>query len=381
MDLAADPPAGRWRFSLFYRCSWPVDEREGGIAVPTLMPQPLTTFLEALFRAADVPPEEAARVAASLVDANLCGHDSHGAIRTAQYLDAIADGRLKPGAPFTVERETAAVLVASGGWGLGQVQAHRLLQRLAPRAQALGLAAGTLRHTGHIGRLGEYADAAARQRLALIATVNNHGFGRGVAPPGGREARIGTNPLCVGVPTQGEPVILDIGTSVVAEGKVRVAFNKGQQVPPGWLLDPEGRPTTDPGVLYREPRGSLLPLGGAHGYKGFGIGLLLDMLVGGLSGAPCSTPGAPNLSGNAVLFIAFDIEQFAGANHFLREVTGLGEHVRDCPRVEGSAEILLPGDPERREAARRRQHGIPLDDGTWAQLARKAASLSVALPF
>jgi uncharacterized oxidoreductase len=348
--------------------------------MPTFAADQLRVFVDALFRAGGVPDGEAARVAESLVNANLCGHDSHGVIRAVQYLDAIADGRLRPGAPFTVERQTAAVLVASGGWGLGHVQAHRLLDRLVPRAQGLGLAAGTLRHCGHIGRLGEYAEAAARQQMALIASVNNHGFGRGVAPPGGAESRIGTNPLCIGVPTRGDPVVLDIGTSVVAEGKVRVAFNKGQQVPPGWLLDPQGRPTTDPGVLYREPRGSILPLGGSQAYKGFGIGLLLDMLVGGLSGAPCSAPGAPNLSGNAVLFVVLDIAQFAGAEHFLREVTGLGENVRSCPRAEGCAEILLPGDPERREASRRRQCGIPLDDGTWSQLVKKAEGLKVSPP-
>ncbi len=349
--------------------------------MPTIAAEPLTAFLTALFRAAGVPDAEAARVADSLVDANLCGHDSHGAIRTVQYLDAVADGRLRPGAPLTVVHETAAVLVADGGWGLGQVQAHRLLDRLVPRAQALGLAAGTLKHCGHIGRLGEYAESAARRGMALIASVNNHGFGRGVAPPGGAQARIGTNPLCIGVPTRGEPVVLDIGTSVVAEGKVRVLFNKGQQAPPGWLLDEAGRPTTDPGVLYREPRGSILPLGGSQGgYKGFGIGLLLDMLVGGLSGAPCSTPGAPNLSANAVVFLVLDVAQFAGAEHFLSQVTGLADAVRNCPRAEAAAEILLPGDPERREAARRRAHGIPLDDGTWGQLVKKAAALRVAPP-
>lgn len=348
--------------------------------MPTFSAESLTSFVNALFRAKGVPDDEAARVTASLVDANLCGHDSHGVIRTVQYLDAIADGRLRPGAPFIVERQTAAVLVADGSWGLGQVQAHRLLDRLVPRAQALGLAAGTLRQCGHIGRLGEYAEAAARQRMVLIASVNNHGFGRGVAPPGGTEPRIGTNPLCIGAPTRGEPAVLDIGTSVVAEGKVRVLFNKGQQVPPGWLLDPAGKPTTDPGVLYREPRGSILPLGGAQGYKGFGIGLLLDMLVGGLSGAPCSTPGAPNMSGNAVLFLVLDVDQFAGTDHFLREVTGLAENVRACPLAEGAAEIVLPGDPERREAARRRKQGIPLDDGTWGQLVKKGEGLQVTLP-
>jgi len=348
--------------------------------VQTFYAETLTQFADSIFQAAGVPKDEANRVARSLVDANLCGHDSHGVIRVPQYVDAIKDGRLKPGAPFKVVKETAAVLVADGGWGLGQVQAHRLLDRLVPRAQALGLAAGTLKHCGHIGRLGEYAEAAAQQKMAFVASVNNHGFGRGVAPPGGTEARIGTNPLCLGVPTQGDPVFLDIGTSVVAEGKVRVAFNKGQQVPQGWLLDPNGKPTTNPGVLYKEPRGSILPLGGNQAYKGFGIGLLLDMFVGGFSGAPCSAPGRPNLSANAVFFLVLDIAQFAGAEHFLEEVTGLAGNIRTCPKAEGAPEILLPGDPERRSKAQRLEDGIPLDDGTWGQLMKLANTLNVSLP-
>ena len=301
-------------------------------------------------------------------------------IRVVQYADAIKDGRLKPGAPFTIVKQTAAVLVVDGGWGLGQVQAHRLLDRLIPRAEALGLAAGTLKHCGHIGRLGEYAEAAAERKMAFFASVNNHGFGRGVAPPGGKDARIGTNPLCLGVPTKSDPVVLDIGTSVVAEGKVRVAFNKGQQVPDGWLIDPDGKPTTDPGVLYKEPRGSILPLGGSQAYKGFGIGLLLDMLVGGFSGAPCSTPGLPNMSGNAVFFLVLDIDQFAGAEHFLKEVTGLAGNVKACPRADGAPDIMTPGEPERRSCAQRRQSGIPLDDGTWKQLTTLAERLKVLTP-
>lgn len=348
--------------------------------MPTFTAEKLTGFASSLFRAINVPADEADRVAQSLVLANLCGHDSHGMIRVVQYADAIKDGRLKPGAPFTIVKQTAAVLVVDGGWGLGQVQAHRLLDRLIPRAEALGLAAGTLKHCGHIGRLGEYAEAAAERKMAFFASVNNHGFGRGVAPPGGKEARIGTNPLCLGAPTNSDPVVLDIGTSVVAEGKVRVAFNKGQKVPDGWLLDPDGKPTTDPGVLYKEPRGSILPLGGSQAYKGFGIGLLLDMLVSGFSGAPCSTPGAPNLSGNAVLFLVLDINQFAGAEHFLKEVSGLAANIKSCPKAEGAGDIMVPGEPERRSCAQRRQTGIPLDDGTWKQLTALAEKLKVALP-
>jgi uncharacterized oxidoreductase len=251
---------------------------------------------------------------------------------------------------------------------------------LVPKGRQAGLAAGTLRQCGHIGRLGEYAEAAARDRLALIATVNGHGYGQNVAPPGGVAGRIGTNPLCLGVPTKGDPVVLDIGTSVCAEGKVRVAFNKRVKVPEGWILDGRGRPTTDPGVLYHDPRGTILPLGGPQSYKGFGIGLLLDMFAGGFSGAPCSHPDAPLRVANAVVFIVLDIDAFAGAEHFLREVDSLAAAVRTCPRAEGVQEIQLPGDPERKEKARRRANGIPLDDGTWGQLGAVAERLKVAVP-
>ncbi len=348
--------------------------------MPTFSAEKLTAFAKSLFLATGVPADEAERVAQSLVLANLCGHDSHGMIRVIQYCDAIKDGKLKPGAPFTIVKQTAATLVVDGGWGLGMVQAHRLLDRLIPRAEALGLAAGTLKNCGHIGRLGEYAEAAAAHKMAFLASVNNHGFGRGVAPPGGKEARIGTNPLCIGAPTNSDPVVVDIGTSIVAEGKVRVAFNKGQKVPEGWLLDPDGKPTTDPGVLYKEPRGSILPLGGSQAYKGFGIGLVLDMLVGGFSGAPCSTPGAPNMSGNAVFFLLLDINQFAGAEHFLKEVSGLAANVKACPKADGVQDILVPGEPERHSCAQRRAAGIPLDDGTWKQLTTLAVRLNVPVP-
>lgn len=348
--------------------------------MPTVTADALVAFTRSLFESAQVPSDEASRVAQSLVGANLRGHDSHGVIRVPQYIKALGDGTLKAGAPFQVEKDTGCLMVANGNWGLGQVQAHRLLERLIPKARAGGLAAGTLRQCGHIGRLGEYAEVATAARLAFMATVNGHGYGRGVAPPGGTAARIGTNPLCLGVPSTGEPVILDIGTSVVAEGKVRVCHNKGVPAPPGWLLDHRGQPTTDPNVLYRDPRGSILPLGGTQAYKGFGLGLLMDMLAGGLSGAPCSQPSIPLRVANAVFFLVLDIDHFAGAEHFLREVSGLVDVLKNSPRAEGVEEILLPGDPERRETQKRGAAGIPLDDGTWEQLKSVAKQGNVPLP-
>jgi uncharacterized oxidoreductase len=349
--------------------------------VPTFSADVLTSFARALFQAAGVPPAEADIVARSLVDANLAGHDSHGVIRIVQYVRALDDGKLHGGVSLKIHSQTPAVLTCDGQWGLGQVQAHRLLDLLVPMARDIGLAAGTLRQCGHIGRLGEYGEKAAAEGLALFATVNNHGYGQAVAPPGGTAGRIGTNPVCLAVPAgDGPPVVLDIGTSVCAEGKVRVAFNKGERVPEGWLLDPAGRPTTDPGVLYREPRGTIVPLGGAQAYKGFGLGLLLDMLAGGLSGAPCSRPEIGPVSGNAVVFVLFDPARFAGAEHFRTEITTLADNARSSPPAQPGGTIQLPGDPERRARQQRLREGIALDEGTWSQLTELAARLGVTIP-
>jgi len=205
--------------------------------MPTFPADTLVRISRSLFEAAGVPAADADVVARSLVDANLCGHDSHGVMRVPQYLGFLRNGTYRPGVELTVLSETPAVLATDANWGLGQVQAHRLLGKLVPKARQLGVAAGTLRNCGHIGRLGEYAEAAARERMAFFAAVNSHGSGRRVVPPGGTEGRISTNPICLGVPTSADPVVLDFGTSVVAEGKVRVHLQKKEPTPEGWLVD------------------------------------------------------------------------------------------------------------------------------------------------
>jgi len=348
--------------------------------VPTLAAEALDAFTVRLFEAAGVPNEDARMVAASLIGANLRGHDSHGVMRVPQYIGFIRDGVYQVGAPLAIETEGPALIVADGGWGLGQVQAHRLLERLIPKANAQGIAAGSARNCGHIGRLGEYAERASEQGLVLISTVNNNGSGQRVAPPGGREPRLGTNPLCVSVPTEDEPVVLDFGTSAAAEGKVRVHYINKTPTPEGWLLDHEGRPTTDPSVLYEPPVGSIRPMGGDQAYKGFGLALVLDMIAGGFSGGRSAYPGAPPAKGNNVLFILLDPAKFAGRDTLLREATGAARFVRDTPTVEGLDAITLPGDPERMILTRRRHEGVPIADAHWAKLTELAAELNVAPP-
>lgn len=348
--------------------------------MPTLSAATLTPVVQSMFEAVGVPAADAAVVAQSLVDANLCGHDSHGVMRVPQYVEFLKKGTYRAGVPLTVCNETPAVVVADGNWGLGQVQAHRLLAKLIPKAKALGIAAGTLRNCGHTGRLGEYAETAARENMAFFGAVNSHGAGRRVAPPGGKEGRISTNPICLGAPTSADPVVLDFGTSAVAEGKVRSQFQKKEPAPQGWLVDSTGQPTTDPGVLYADPRGSILPFGGAQMYKGFGLGLLLDLLCGGLSGGPCSSPAFPIAGqGNTGVFVVFDTAHFGGTEHFVQQSDGLTEYVRSCPRADDVAAITLPGDPERSAKADRTAKGIAIPDGTWELIVKTATDLGVAL--
>jgi len=348
--------------------------------MPTLTAATLSEFVSRLFQAAGVPEADAQLVATSLVGANLRGHDSHGVMRVPQYIDFIERGEYRTNVELAVENETPAVVVCDGQWGLGQVQAHRLLDLILPRTKSLGLAAGAGRNFGHIGRLGEYAERAAEEGLVLIATVNNNGAGQRVAPPGGLAPRLGTNPLCAAVPTDDDPIVLDFGTSVVAEGKVRVYHINKKPVPEGWLLDPQGRPTTDPSVLYNPPLGSILPMGGAQAYKGFGLSLVLDMLSGGLSGGRSSHAGASPAKGNNVVFLALAPSQFAGRDAMLRESTRLAQYVRQTPRAPGVEEILLPGDPERRTLESRSKGGIPMEEAHWAKLTDLATRLDVSPP-
>jgi len=341
----------------------------------------LTEFVTGLFQAAGVSPSDARTVAVSLVQSNLRGHDSHGVMRVPQYVDFLERGDYRTGVELIVEHEAPAVVVCDAQWGFGQVQAHRLLDLVVGKAKAQGVASGTARHCGHIGRLGEYAERAAADGIVLIASVNNGGAGQRVAPPGGLEPRLGTNPFCAGVPTSTNPVVLDFGTSVAAEGKVRVFYiNDKAPVPEGWLQDSEGRPTTDPSVLYEPPLGTILPMGGSQAYKGFGLSLVLDMLTGGLSGGDTCRPDAPPPRGNNVLFLALDAAQFSGLDSLIHQSEGVADYVRSTPRAPGVEAILLPGDPELRTLAHRSAHGIPLEEAHWARLAELSQRLGVPLP-
>lgn len=348
--------------------------------MPTFSAEKLTAFATEMLAAGGLSQDEAALVAGSLVAANLRGHDSHGVMRIPFYVDRAEKGEVVPGAEFEVLSDTASILTVDAHWGFGQTQARRLTERLIEKAQTSGVAVGTMRRCSHIGRLGEYCEMAADAALVAMMMVNNHGAARRVAPPGGKAPRLPTNPLAVAIPNGDQPVVIDLCTSVTAEGKVRVKRIAGELCPDGWLLDGEGRPTNDPNLLYGDPPGTILPMGGSQTYKGFALGLMVEVFTGALSGGVCAREVPVNQLGNCVFMMVLDPEHLGGAAHFAGEVSSLMAFVRGCPRVEGVDEIVLPGDPERRILERKLAEGITLDEGNWEQLAKLARQLGVDVP-
>ena len=348
--------------------------------MPTLSAEKLNEFAIELLAGGGLDRQEAAVVAGSLVDANLRGYDSHGVMRIPSYLDRLRAGEIVPGAKFEVLKEGPSLLSVDGHWGFGQTQARRLTERLIEKAANTGIGVGTMIHSGHIGRLGEYCETVVAAGLAAILMVNNHGAVYRVAPPGGKAPRLSTNPIAIGIPHGDEPIVMDFGTCAVAEGKVRVLRIAGEKCPNGWILDNQGHPSNDPNDIYTDPPGTILPMGGDQTYKGFGLSLAVEILAGALSGGVCARDVPINQIGNCVFMIVLAPEYFGGADNFADEVTRLIGFVRSCPRVEGVDEIILPGDPERRTLAQKTAEGIYLDEGNWAELTKLADQLGGAVP-
>jgi uncharacterized oxidoreductase len=324
------------------------------------------------------PPDEAAIVGESLARANVAGHDSHGIIRLEQYAAMVQSGDIIPGAPTEVVRETACTAVVDGGWNFGQVVARRAVELGIRKAREYGTGTISLRNSNHLGRLGEFTLLAAEAGMLCFATVNNHGRGNLVAPFGGSDGRLSTNPISFACPGVERPVLVDITTSVVAEGKVRLKKNAGQPVPEGWIIDSEGHPSTDPDDLYSSPRGAILPLGGIVGHKGFALSVMVDILSGALSGAGCSHSSTCR-NGNAAFFTVVDIEKFVPREEFLENVAVLERHLKASPPAPGFQEIMMPGEPELRTEERRMREGIFVDEETWRQFLACATTLGVTV--
>lgn len=344
--------------------------------MPRIAAPALIALVTAMFEAEGSTPAEAARVAADLVEANLRGHDSHGVQLVPRYIENAQAGLITRGAVASRVGGAGAIGVWDGHLGYGQVIGRQVVAWAVETAQAEGLALLGLRHTHHLGRIGAYAEAAAAAGMISLFFVNAVSGRPVVAPFGGMDGRMGTNPVCIGVPMQPDPIILDFATSAIAVGKVKVAFNAGKPVPAGALITHLGEPTTDPAVMYGQgPRGSLGPFGG---HKGYGLALICEILAGALTGGGTNQPETPNDRGivNGMFGLVLDPARMADLPGFAHEVQAI------CAHVQASAfgHVLLPGEPERRAKLRRTTDGIPLDEVTWGDLVVTAERLGVPVP-
>lgn len=344
--------------------------------MPRVAASQLDRIARGLLEAAGVSADEAEIVARHCVAANLAGHDSHGIIQIPGYMERIKAGHIVPGAPFEVVQESPTTTVVDGHWGFGYVINERAMQLTIDKAAKQNIAACTVFRQGHVGRLASYPLMAAKAGMIGMAWADSGRSPKAVAPFGGREARLGTNPWAIAVPSELEgPMFIDMATSAVAVGKVKLAEARGERIPRGWVVDKDGQLTTDPRG-YKG--GALLPLGGAgEGYKGYGLAVIGEVLCGLLTGLGFGVePSGRHNDGT--FMIAIKVEAFRPLLQFRKDVADLAGYLKDTPPSEGSAGVLYPGEIEHRAEQQRRAEGVEIEDATWSRLAELAASYGLA---
>lgn len=336
----------------------------------------LRSFTVAIFKKIGSDEAESAIVSEHLIEANLTGHDSHGVLRVPQYIEWCKNGFVRTNQNLNSIHKNGPFAVVDGNFGFGQVigeQATTLGIETAKHCDGISIVG--LRNSGHLGRIGDFALQAAEAGFVSLHFVNTNGFGIRVAPFGGTDARLSTNPIAIGIPRKdGEHVVLDMATSTYAEGKIRSAVNRGEELPDGILIDSDGNPTRDPRALYTNPPGALLPLGG---YKGYGLSVICEILAGSLTGSGSSNPKNPTVKGmvNGMLSIYFTPGCLGQENEFEMDISSLIAWVTGSPIATPGTEVLFPGEIERKRKEARLLSGIPLDVTTRNQLIASAELL------
>ncbi len=333
-----------------------------------------------IFMAAGSARAEAAKVAQRLVDANLTGHDSHGVIRIPQYVDMVQTGALLPNQAVKLLAETDAVSLLDGQYGYGQIVGEQAVDAAIAKARQHGIGMASLRHAGHLGRIGDWAEHAAAAGMTSLHFVNVVGIPARVVPHGGLDPRGTTNPIAIGMPTPaGPPVILDFATSAVAEGKVRLARNKGTFLPHDCLIGADGQPTTDPATLYADPPARMLPLGGAvSGHKGGALWLMCDLLAGAFAGGCTRPPEDPLRQGSNMLSIVIAPACFAEPDGIGAEIQRYVDFVRSARPRDPEKPVMVPGEPEQRGRTERLAKGVTVDPETWSQIMAAATRVGLA---
>jgi LDH2 family malate/lactate/ureidoglycolate dehydrogenase len=335
----------------------------------------LRQFVYEIFCAAQAPATVAQRIADSLVESNLVGHDSHGVLRVPEYVERIQAGALQLHGEVKILRETPATALVDCGWNLGQVAIPQGMELAMAKARTNGIGIVVLGNCDHTGRVGEYVVTAAQHDMIGQLICNGSSPGGIVAPYGGARRALGANPMAWALPVADRPpIFFDFATSAVAHGKLQVAADKGELVPEGWIIDKQGRPTRNPQDQFDD--GAILPFGG---HKGYALSVMIELLGGGLSGV-----GFPLLPGyrwnQGTVLIATAIGAFQPVAEFKAQAAAFVIQLKATPRAPGVDEILLPGELEWRTRGQREREGIPLPEVTWTRICEAAASVGISLP-
>lgn len=338
----------------------------------------LRTFAERVFQAVGVHAEDAETAAAVMIEANLCGVDSHGVRMLPGYITLIRNGKINPGGRIKIIKESPVIAHLDGNLALGSVVGVHAMETAVEKAKISGVGLVLVRNSTHWGRPAYYPMLAARKGCIGICFGNTES---NMPPWGATESRVGNNPISIGAPrASGEPVVLDMAMSQAALGKIAMYDRMGRKVPPGWGLDDKGRSTDDPASILKSKH--ILPMGQ---HKGSGLSIMIDMMTGILSGGKHGgelleeAKGQPWATAYSQTFIAIDVAIFIPFKEFQRRVDEFVTYVKGAQRAEGFSEITVPGERALREKDLRKRNGIPLDDVTLGELQTIAKDLGV--PF
>jgi uncharacterized oxidoreductase len=343
--------------------------------MPTVSAPDLTELTKAVLLKKGATDTNAQTVAGLLVRADLTGHESHGVVRLLDYVTRIDQGAVNPTATGRLVVDAAAIGVYEAERAFGQVAASAAMKIAIAKAGSHGVAAVGVRNAAHVGRMADYAMMAIEAQMIGITMATS---ARAVAPFGGTERFFNPSPLGVGIPAGShDPFVLDTCMGVCAISKIEQRQARGESLPPGWIINSEGRPSVNPADYFNG--GAILPIGGDVAFKGYGLAFMIDLLAGALTGGGCSAV-TDFRGGNGVFMIVIDVARFRAVDAFTRSVDEVIAKLKASKTAPGVEEVMIPGEAGFRHEKERLSRGVPVNPTTWSGLVDLTRGLGVPMP-